>query len=195
MTTGGRACATGAARGGGTGGLDVPAGSTKRAPSTRATTASAAPASRRRREKGRSRNMSPIVATKSSRVCDDFVPEARLLVHNDVDELARHDDRLPDRRPVQMRLHLGRRRGPRDELFLGQADVDLEPVAHLAVHLDDELERLALQLRLVRLRPGLLPQPLVAEPLPELLRDVGRVRLDQRDRGFGGEAGGRVLYT
>ena len=57
----------------------------------------------------------------------------------------------------------------------------------------DELERLALEQRLVGLRPRLLPQPLVAEPLPQLLGDVRRVRLDQRDRRLGGEPRGRIV--
>ena len=67
----------------------------------------------------------------------------------------------------------------------------LHPVAHAAVDLDHQLEGLALQLRLVGDRPRLLPQPLVAERRPQLLGDVRRVRLDQRDRGLGREARAR----
>src|SRR5581483_4298632 len=64
---------------------------------------------------------------------------------DDVHELARNDDRLPHLCAVDVRLHALRRERPRDELFLGQVDVDLEPVAHLAVHLHDELEGLLLE--------------------------------------------------
>ena len=71
---------------------------------------------------------------------------------------------------------------------LGEADRHLDLVAHPAVHLDDELERVALEQSRVGLGPGLLPQALTAEPLPELLGHVRRVRLDQADRGLGREA-------
>ena len=50
--------------------------------------------------------------------------------------------------------------------------------------------------RRIGLRPRVLPQALVPEPLPQLLGDVRRVRLDQAHRGLGGEARvrrGRVL--
>src|ERR1044072_2737867 len=39
--------------------------------------------------------------------------------------------------------------------------------------------------------PRLLPPPLLPERRPQFLRDVRRVRLDQRDRGLGGEARAR----
>src|ERR1700688_986228 len=50
---------------------------------------------------------------------------------DDVYELARHDDRLPHLRAVDVRLHAFRRERERHELVLGQIDADLEPVAHL----------------------------------------------------------------
>ena len=78
-----------------------------------------------------------------------------------------------------MRLHLRRGFRPRDELLLRQVGRNLEAVAHLSVHLDDELERVLLEHGRIGLRPGLQPQPLVSEPLPQLLRDVRGVRLDQ----------------
>ena len=49
----------------------------------------------------------------------------------------------------------------------------------LAVDLDHQLEGVALEQRLVGDRPRLLPEPLVPEPLPELLRDVRRIWLNQ----------------
>ena len=45
----------------------------------------------------------------------------------------------------------------RDELVLGQADRHLDPVAHLAVHLDDELERVPLEQAGIGLRPRAPP--------------------------------------
>src|SRR5581483_3799129 len=65
------------------------------------------------------------------------------LADDEVHELAGHDDRLDDRAAVQVRLHLRRALRPLDELLRGRVDIDLEAVAHLAVHLDDELERRA----------------------------------------------------
>src|SRR5437764_71238 len=65
----------------------------------------------------------------------------------------------PARAAVQVRAHaLGRRR-ERHELLLGEACGHLHAVADLAVHLADEHDRLPLELRLVRVRPGLGPQP------------------------------------
>src|SRR5436190_13055921 len=105
-----------------------------------------------------------------------------IALDDEVDELAGDDDRLARLRAVEERRDaLGAAR-ERDELFLAQRRVRLEAVAHLAVHLDDELERVAHELRLVGFGPRLLPQPLVAEDAPQLFRDVRRVRLDQRDR-------------
>src|SRR5436305_4439134 len=87
---------------------------------------------------------------------------------DDVHELARHHDRLPNLRTVDVRLHALRCERARDELVLGQLDADLEAVAHLPVHLHDELEGLLLERRPVGDRPRLLPEPLVPERLPQL---------------------------
>src|SRR5205823_6382253 len=89
------------------------------------------------------------------------------LIYDEVDELARHDDRLPDPLAVHVRLHPRRRQSPLDELLLGRARGNLDAVAHLAVHLDHELERLALQQPLVGDRPGRLPQARVAQDAPQ----------------------------
>src|SRR5262245_35996116 len=88
--------------------------------------------------------------------------------NNEVDELARHDDRLSDLASVQLRLHLWRLLRPRYELLLGQVGRHFHPVAHLPVHLHDELERLALKQRGVCDRPRLLPEIRVPETLPQL---------------------------
>jgi hypothetical protein len=63
---------------------------------------------------------------------------------DEVHELPWDHDRLADLQPVQVRLHPRRGLRPRDERLLGQVRVDLETVTHLPVHLDDELEGLAL---------------------------------------------------
>ena len=59
-----------------------------------------------------------------------------------------------------------------------RSDGHVEAVAHLAVHLDDELERVVHEQRRVVNRPGLFPQPLVAERRPQLLGQVRCVGLD-----------------
>src|SRR5689334_16454073 len=101
-----------------------------------------------------------------------------MCLHDQVHEAAGDDDRLTYLFPVQMRLDARRRQSPLDELRLGFGHRRLEPIADLAVDLDNELERLTLELRRVCLRPRLLPQPLVPERGPELLGDMRRVRLD-----------------
>src|SRR4051812_19859576 len=110
-----------------------------------------------------------------------------------VHELPRDDDRPADLEAVEMRLDTRRRLRARDELVLRDVGLDLEPVSHLTVHLDDELERIALELRRMGFRPRLLPQPLVPQALPQLLGDVRRIRLDQRQRRLDGEARRRVV--
>ncbi len=69
----------------------------------------------------------------------------------------------------------------------------LEAVAQLSVHLQHDLDGLALEHRRVRDGPRVPPQALAAEPLPELLGEMRRVGLDQRDGGLRGEAGGGVV--
>src|SRR3954469_3424908 len=168
----------------------VPAPSTKRPRSRiRASEPTAASNSRRRwrRDSGIAR-ASPRTrhawVTLSCRNCD-------FGLDDQVDEPAGHDDRLPDFLAVQVRLHLLRRLRPRHQLVLRLARRGLDAVAHLAVHLQHQLERLPLQERLVGDRPRLLPQPLVAQQRPQLLRHVRRVGLDQRDGGLRGEAPAR----
>ena len=97
---------------------------------------------------------------RGAREQDTVRARARPL-DDQVDELPRHDDRLPDLLAVQVRLHLRRGLRPLDQLLLGLAHRRLHPVAHAAVHLQHQLEGLALQQRLVGDRPRLLPQPLV----------------------------------
>ena len=92
-----------------------------------------------------------------------------------------------------MRLHaLGRAR-ERDQLVLADRRRHLQTVAQLAVHLQHDLDRLPVEHRLVRDRPRLLPQARASQHRPELLGDVRRVRLDERHRGLGREAGGRIV--
>src|SRR5437764_7716594 len=95
------------------------------------TTRTAAPASARRRS-SKASGMSPIVTTKPSHVCDGYVPK-RELADDQVDELARHDDRLPDLAAVEVSLHLRRLLRTRDQLLFRQVGRHLEPVAHLSV--------------------------------------------------------------
>src|SRR6266571_3793692 len=68
-------------------------------------TSTAAPA-RTRRRSSKASGMSPIVTTEPSRVCDTSMSRVE-LTDDQVHELARHDDRLPDLPTVQVRLHLG----------------------------------------------------------------------------------------
>src|SRR4029077_4199620 len=98
---------------------------------------------------------------------------------HEVHELARDDDRLARLAAVEVAPHALSVARTRDKLFLAQTRVDLEPVAHPAVHLHDELERLANTLLPVGLRPRRLPQTLVPEHAPQLLGGVRRVRVDQ----------------
>ena len=84
--------------------------------------------------------------------------------------------------------------GARDELVVVKAGRHLDPAAHAAVHLDDELEGLALEESGIGLGPLRAPEPLVAEALPKLLGDVRHVRLDEADRGLRREADrGRLI--
>src|SRR6185369_8542763 len=71
----------------------------------------------------------------------------------------------------------GKLLGARDELVVVKPGRHLDPAAHAAVHLDDELEGLALEESGIGLGPLRAPEPLVAESLPELLGDVRNVRL------------------
>src|SRR5690349_22587920 len=106
--------------------------------------------------------------TRSCRLC--------VFSDDDVDELVRHDDHTP-LLAVQVRSDLLGGSRERDQLLLGESRRRLHAVAHLPVHLQDELDRLPLQHRGICLRPRLLPQPLVPERDPQLLGDVRRVRL------------------
>src|SRR3954454_8784598 len=115
------------------------------------------------------------------------------LADDEVDELARDDDRLADLLAVELCLHLLGRESQLDELLVGEVDRDLEAVAQLAVHLHDELERRASEEPLARDGPRRLPETLVPELEPQLLGQVRRVRLDQRHGSLGGEARARVV--
>ncbi len=81
----------------------------------------------------------------------------------------------------------------RHEIALGKICRHRDDVAHLAIDLHRDLERVMHQERGVGLGPGLLPQPLAAERRPQLLGDVRRVGLDQRDQGRGREPDDRGL--
>src|SRR6187551_629641 len=59
--------------------------------------------------------------------------------------------------------------GARDELVVLDPGRHFDPAAHSAVHLDDELEGLALEKSGVGLGPRGLPELLAAETLPQLL--------------------------
>ena len=78
------------------------------------------------------------------------------------------------------------------QLVLAGARAGLDPVAELAVDLDDEREGVGLEQRGVGLRPGLLPDAPALEHLPDLGAEVGREGEDQRGGGGGGEADGGV---
>ena len=105
---------------------------------------------------------------------------------------SRDDDLLADLLAVQELLNPSRRARLLDQLLLGHVRRDLDPVAHAAVDLDHEFERLTLQQRRIRLRPGLLPQPFVPQTRPELLGDVRRIWLKQRHGRFRREPRGRI---
>src|SRR5439155_15572014 len=91
------------------------------------------------------------------RVVGPAVPVRPSSSHDEVHELARHDDRLADLLAVELGLNAGRRLRPLDQLGLGEIGRDLDTVANPAVDLDHELERLALEQRLVGDGPWLLP--------------------------------------
>src|SRR5436190_7537955 len=159
--------------------------------SPRTTTAATTICSRVNR---RSRTTSS-VACGHARLCDVSVSNSCrcALTHDEIHELPRNDDRLPDLAAVQMRLHLRGLFRARDQLLIRKRDRHLDPVADLPVHLDDELERICREQRWIRLRPRLLPQTLVPEPLPELFRNVRCVRLDQRNSRLGRETPRRIV--
>src|SRR3954463_12065754 len=92
-----------------------------------------------------------------SETCAKAVTLTCSLAGDQVHELPRDDDRLAELEPVEMCQHTGRRLRAGDELLLGRAGLHLEAVAHLSVDLDDELERVALELRRIGLRPRVLP--------------------------------------
>src|SRR3954469_14543958 len=77
--------------------------------------------------------------------------------YDDVDQLARHDDLLEHVLAVDVRLHVGLLAGQREQLVLGRARRGVDAIAHLAVDLDDQHERVGVQERLVGRRPRLLP--------------------------------------
>ena len=86
------------------------------------------------------------------------------LADNQVHELPGDDDLLADLLAVQKLLNPRRGLRLRDQLFLRGIGRDLDPVTNTPVDLDHELERLALEQRRIRLRPRMLPQPLVPQP-------------------------------
>src|SRR5262249_60809481 len=103
----------------------------------------------------RDRERHPLVRLRRPPLERRPAPAARALDH-EVDELPGDEDRLARLAAVEVAPHALAVARPRDELLLAQARVDLEPVAHPSVDLDDELERLADELRLLGLWPPLL---------------------------------------
>jgi hypothetical protein len=116
----------------------------------------AVPAADRARDRGRPRR-APEGRPASARAD---------LADDEVDELSRDDNRLADLLAVQVRLHARGGLGQLDQLAFGRVDRDLHAVAYLPVHLNHELERVALEQHRVGLRPRLFPQPLVPETPP-----------------------------
>src|SRR5688500_8913040 len=98
------------------------------------------------------RDTSYVWVTGPCRMC---AKRDALLRHDEVHELARDDDRPPHLAAVQQSLDARRRERLLDDLVLRQVDRQLQPVAYLPVHLDDQLVRLPLQQGGVGLRPGL----------------------------------------
>src|SRR5207244_13305490 len=85
-------------------------------------------------------------ARRSDKTSSSTPASGNSLADDDVHELARDDDRLADRGSVDVGLHLRGGERARHELVLGTRGLDLESIAHFAVHLHHELERVALQL-------------------------------------------------
>src|SRR5919204_3461979 len=151
----------------------------------RTTTAATTICSRVRRKLRTTKRVSPA----KTHACVTDSCRLRSSAHDEIHEPARHDDRLPDLPAVEMHLHLRRCLGAGYQFVLRQVRRHMHAIADLAVDLDDELERLVDEHRGIGLRPRRLPKPFVAEPSPELFRDVRRVRLDQGDGCLGREAG------
>ena len=82
------------------------------------------------------------------------------LANDEVDELAGHDDLLDDLLAVEVAADLLAAARQLQQLVLGGVGRRLDPVAQLAVDLDDEGEGVGCQQRRVGLGPGLLPDPL-----------------------------------
>ena len=96
-------------------------------------------------------------------------------------------------RTVQMGLNaLGCAR-QRLQLVVRRIGGHVQAIADAPVHLDDDLDGLLLEQRRVGDGPGVLPEPLVPQPLRELLGDMRRIGLDHAHRGLGGETGRRVV--
>ena len=129
------------------------------------------------------------------RKCADSRPPSRpgRSAHDEVDELARHDDRPrlacrpgapapsatpsrarpappPAARPAPRTGRAPCRSPGTTSSIVSRSSSDSSATGH-----------------------GSLPEPLVAEPRPQLLGDVRRVRLDQRHRRLGREPRGRVV--
>src|SRR3954469_19769038 len=113
-------------------------------------------------------------------------PTAGPLADDEVDELARHDDDLDDLLAVDLRLQ-ARRARERLELLARRSRRGLYAVAPLAVDLHDQLDRVALEHRRVRVGPRLLPHALARQRLVDLRAAVRGEREDQRGGGGGAE--------
>src|SRR3954468_18510651 len=107
---------------------------------------------------------------------------ARPSANDEVDELARHDDDLDNLLAVDLRLQ-ARRARERLELVARRSRRRLHAITQLAVHLHDELHRVALEHRRVGVGPWLLPHPLARQRLVVLRPAVRGEREDQRGGG------------
>src|SRR4029453_5794026 len=107
---------------------------------------------------------------------------------DEIDESPGDDDRVLQLLAVDVRGNARKLSFARDKLVLIEAGGHLHLAADAAVHLDDELEGLALEVSRVGLGPRSLPEPLVAQALPELFRDVRPEPRGKGDRGLRREA-------
>src|SRR6478735_4590469 len=76
----------------------------------------------------------------------------------------------------------------RQQLGLGSLGCGLDPIAQLAVDLDDKGDGVAGKQLGIGPRPRLLPDPALLESLPDLGAQMRGKGEDQRSRGGGGEA-------
>ena len=111
----------------------------------------------------------------------------RRLTNDQVDQLAGTTTSLTTSLPSRCLATFSLSRARRSSSSRG-VGACLDPVAQLAVDLDDQGHRVAGQQRRIGLRPGLLPDPLAFQPLPDLGAQVGGEGKDQRGGGGGGEA-------